>query len=116
MSDKPSSLIKDIVKREGATVVVLSGEVDLNHSPSLHAALAEIAGERPKRLMLDLNQVPYMDSSGLGTLVEVFRRVSSYKGKMVLFGLSSRVRSVFEITNLDKFFTICDTEDQAASA
>ena len=98
---------------KNATVVVLSGDVDLHQSPNLHARLVEIAGERPKRLMLDLTDVPYMDSSGVGTLVEVFRRVSAYNGKMVLFGLNSRVRSVFEITKLDRFFTICESEEQA---
>jgi anti-sigma B factor antagonist len=116
MTDNTTNLIKDVQKKESGTVVVLSGDVDLNQSPALHAALVDVAGERPKRLMLDLNGVPYMDSSGLGTLVEVFRRVSSYKGKMVLFGLNPRVRSVFEITKLDKFFTICDNEDQAGQA
>ncbi len=116
MTDKQNSLVKEIRRSDGATVVVLSGDVDLHHSPDLHAELVELAGERPPRLLLDLAEVPYMDSSGVGTLVEVFRRVSSYKGKMVLFGLNDRVRSVFEITKLDRFFTICETEAQAAEA
>jgi anti-sigma B factor antagonist len=76
----------------------------------------EVAGNRPKRLMVDLSGVPYMDSSGVGTLVEVFRRVTAYRGKMVLFGLTPRVRSVFEITKLDRFFTICESEAQATQA
>jgi len=116
MSADASSLVKEIRKVDSATVVVLSGDVDLHHSPELHTQLVEVTDRRPKRLMLDLTDVPYMDSSGVGTLVEVFRRVSAYKGKMVLFGLTDRVRSVFEITKLDKFFTICDTEAQAAEA
>jgi anti-sigma B factor antagonist len=116
MPSEANSLVKEIRKVKDATIVVLCGDVDLHHSPDLHARLVEVAGGRPKRLMLDLAEVPYMDSSGVGTLVEVFRRVTAYKGKMVLFGLNSRVRSVFEITKLDRFFTICDTEAQAAEA
>lgn len=116
MSQNPSSLVKDVRKASESTVVVLGGDVDLHQSPALHATLVDLAGERPKRLMLDLSGVPYMDSSGLGTLVEVFRRVSAYKGKFVLFGLNDRVRSVFEISKLDRFFTICDNEDQAGQA
>jgi anti-sigma B factor antagonist len=116
MSEDVSSSIKDLRQRGDGTVVVLRGDVDLHHSPALHARLVELAGQRPKRLMLDLSEVPYMDSSGVGTLVEVFRRVTAYNGKLVLFGLSSRVRSVFEITRLDRFFTICDTEEQAVEA
>lgn len=116
MTDEPSSLVKEIIERGDTTVVLLSGDVDLHHSPDLHAKLVEVAGKRPKRLLLDLSDVPYMDSSGVGTLVEVFRRVNAYKGKMVLFGLNRRVRSVFEITKLDRFFTICETEEQATEA
>lgn len=118
MSEKPKdgSLVKEVRRGENATVVTLSGDVDLHHSPTLHAALVELAAERPKRLVIDLQEVPFMDSSGVGTFVEVFRRVSAYKGKMIFFGLSNRVRSVFEITKLDKFFTICDNEQQAVIA
>ncbi len=113
MSENTSNLVKDILKSADATVVRLCGDVDLHQSPALHAALVDVAAERPKRLVLNLAEVPYMDSSGVGTLVEVFRRVSGYKGKMVLCGLTSRVHSVFEITKLDRFFTICETEEQA---
>jgi len=112
MSDN-TSLVKDVKATAEATVLVLCGDVDLHQSPALHARLVEETGKRPKKLMLDLTEVPYMDSSGVGTLVEVFRRVSAYKGKMVLFGLNDRVRSVFEITKLDRFFTIRETQDQA---
>jgi anti-sigma B factor antagonist len=116
MSEHEKSLVREVRKAAEGTVVVLSGDVDLHHSPALHAALVEVAGNRPKRLMVDLSGVPYMDSSGVGTLVEVFRRVTAYRGKMVLFGLTPRVRSVFEITKLDRFFTICESEAQATQA
>jgi anti-sigma B factor antagonist len=116
MAGQETNLVRDVRKADEGTLVVLSGDVDLHHSPALHAALVEVASNRPKRLMLDLSGVPYMDSSGVGTLVEVFRRVTAYKGKMVLFGLNPRVRSVFEITKLDRFFTICENEEQAVRA
>ncbi|MBI5762315.1 MAG: STAS domain-containing protein [Planctomycetes bacterium] len=116
MASESSSLVRDIRKQPEVTIVVLAGDIDLNHSPSLHSALVDVTNERPKRLLLDLREVPYMDSSGVGTMVEVFRRVSAYKGKMVLFGMNPRVRSVFEITKLDRFFTICETEEQATLA
>lgn len=113
MTEKPNNLIKDVRRAANATTVILEGDVDLHHSPELHAKLVEIAGERPKRFVLDLTAVPYMDSSGIGTLVELYRRVGNYKGKLVLFGLNPRVRSVFEITKLERIFTICETESQA---
>lgn len=113
MGDEVNNLVKGIQKSAEATIVVLAGDVDLRHSPALHAALVEVANERPKRLVLNLTDVPYMDSSGVGTLVEVFRRVNKYDGKLVLCGLTARVRSVFEITKLDRFFSIFETVEQA---
>lgn len=116
MAERENNLVKGVRKSGDATIVDLIGDVDLHHSPALHAALVELANERPRRLVLNLAEVPYMDSSGVGTLVEVFRRVNKYEGKMVLCGLTQRVRSIFEITKLDRFFTICDTPDQAEKA
>ena len=116
MTQNATSIIKDVQKTPEGTIVVLSGDIDLRQAPTFHAALVEIVSERPRRLILDLSEVPYMDSSGVGTLVEIFRRVTAYKGKMILFGLNPRVRSVFEITKLDKFFTIVESRDQAIAA
>jgi anti-sigma B factor antagonist len=116
MNSDDDNLVKEIRKSADATVVVLTGDVDLHHSPALHATLVGVANDRPRKLLVDLREVPYMDSSGVGTFVEVFRRVTAYRGKLVLFGMSSRVRSVFEITKLDRFFTICESQEQADQA
>jgi anti-sigma B factor antagonist len=118
MSDKPtsSSVIKELRAQPEATVVVLSGEIDLHQSPALHAALVDVASNRPKRLVLNMTDVSYMDSSGVGTLVELLRRVNAYKGKLALVNLAPRVRGVFEITKLDKFFNIFPSEEQALQA
>jgi len=114
MADRSGdSLVKEVKRIDKNAVVVLSGEVDLHQSPALHSALLDIAKDRPPKFILDLNDVGYIDSSGVGTFVDVFRRVNSYKGQMMLVGLNDRVRSVFEITKLDRFFTICATEEDA---
>lgn len=113
MDPKATGPVKDIRKSGDATVVTLSGDVDLHHAPALHSALLEVADSRPRRIIIDLTEVPYMDSSGVGTLVYILRRVNTYQGKMALVGMNSRVRSVFEITKLDQFFTIRDTEAEA---
>jgi anti-sigma B factor antagonist len=97
-------------------VVTLIGAVDLHHTPHVHKALIAACEEQPPRLVVNLTEVTYMDSSGIGTLVEVFRRVNGYKGKLALCGLNERVRSVFEITKLDKFFSIHATEQEALTA
>lgn len=105
------------VRDMGSTrVVVLSGTVDLHHTPQIHRALVDACDDQPPRLVVNLERVAYIDSSGIGTLVEVYRRVKAYDGQLVLCGLSERVRGVFEITKLDKFFTIHKSEAEALTA
>ncbi len=103
----------EIRQHEGVPVVVLGGAVDMRHTPDLHERLGKICERRPARLVINLEHVSYMDSSGLGTLVVVLRRVHGYGGRVALCGLSERVRSLFEITKLDKLFSIHPTEAEA---
>lgn len=102
------------VRREGnAAIVAAQGEIDLRRSPELHRALVGLCEDRPEVLVINLGEVTYMDSSGVGTLVEILRRTREHGGRMVLVAPTERVRSVFEITKLDRFFTIKDTEAEA---
>jgi len=108
-----SNCIKEVRKEGAAIVVTLVGEVDLHCTPEVHKALVAACRSKPARLVINLAEVSYMDSSGVGTLVAVFRRVNAYQGKLALCGLNQRVYSVFEITRLDKFFDIYKTEAEA---
>jgi anti-sigma B factor antagonist len=116
MSDGPDQLGVDVQSLEDGKLVRITGEVDLRTSPQLRRDLLEIVADRPERLVIDLGQVSYMDSSGVGTLVEMKRMVERKGGKVILAAMQPRVRSVFEITQLDKFFTIVDDADEASQA
>jgi len=115
MSDE-SSCVKEVRQEDGATLVALKGGIDLHQTPSVHKVLVDACQTQPSLLVVDLDEVEYMDSSGLGTLVEIFRRVNGYKGRLVLCCMHERVRSVFEITKLDKFFKIYETQEEALRA
>lgn len=90
------------------TLVRLGGEINLRTSPDLRAKLMDSLTQCKSRLIVDLTEVPYMDSSGVGTLVELKRNVDRNKKTLVLAGMNPRVRGVFEISKLDRFFTIQD--------
>jgi len=94
-------------------VVSVRGEVDLHTSPQLRDNLLQVIGRRPKVLIIDLTGVAYMDSSGVGTMVEAKRLAERNGGAVVLAGLQERVRGVFEITQLDKFFRIVANVEEA---
>ena len=93
-------------RHESACVIELAGEVDMRSAPALRDELLEVVAEAPRKLILDLSEVPYIDSSGVGTIVELKRRVEKSGAKIVLVGLQPRVRSVFEITRLGDLLTV----------
>ena len=116
MADEPTTGITEIRREGPAAIVVLTGEVDLKHSPIIHQQLADLCEDQPASLILDLAEVTHMDSSGVGTLVEIYRRTQGYGGQLLLACVQDKVKAVFEITQLDQFFTMCDTVDEALQA
>lgn len=97
---------------DGVPVARVSGEVDLRTSPQLREHLLDLARRGADRVLVDLSAVPYMDSSGVGTMVFVKREIERAGGRLILVGLQPRVRSVFEITNLQKFFNIAQSVEE----
>jgi len=96
----------DVESIDGTIVVTPVGDIDLGRSPSVRAAIASANARRPNRLIVDLAAVPYMDSSGVATLVEALQIARRENSVLLLCGLQPRVRSVFEIARLDNVFTI----------
>ncbi len=102
--------------RAGSTIVTPTGDVDLNCSRDLQIHLREVFSKKPERVVVDLDGVSYMDSSGVATLVEGMQIARKQSVQLVLCGMQPRVRSIFEIARLDKVFTIMDGLDEAISA
>ena len=92
------------------------GEIDLSRAPSLRLQLSEVQETRPATLIIDLVKVPYMDSSGVATLVEAMQTARRANTKLVLCGMQEKVRSIFEIARLDMVFTITPTVEEAMNA
>src|ERR1043165_3326344 len=102
--------------KDGATIIAPEGDVDLSGSPVLGTALRQAQNARPKRLIVQLGLVDYMDSSGVATLVEALQIARRNNTRMVLCGMKDRVRSIFEIARLDTVFTIALSRDAAMTA
>jgi anti-sigma B factor antagonist len=90
---------------DGAMVSV-NGEIDFSRSPDLRNELMALLDKKPRKLVLDLSAVPYMDSSGVATLVEALMVQRKTGSKLVLCGLQPKVRGIFEIARLNMVFTI----------
>jgi anti-sigma B factor antagonist len=91
----------------GEWVLRVVGEVDVASSPTLRARIAELLDDGADRIVLDLGDMSFIDSSGLGVLVGALKRVRELDRKdLVLRGLQGPPRRVFEITGLTELFTI----------
>lgn len=84
----------------------ISGEVDMYSSPFVRKKIMKAADQEIKLILVNLSHVSYMDSSGVATLIEGLQCSKKYGGKVVLAGLQESVQQVFELTKLDKIFTI----------
>ncbi len=103
-------------KNRKIKIVDIEGEVDVYTSMELKKDLNNLIDAGEKRLIINLEKVVYMDSSGLGILVAVLKRIRSEKGNMKLIKLTPGIKKIFELTRLTKFFEIFDTEEVCAKS
>ena len=115
MELKTNSRWLSAARSEGdAMVVALRGEIDLNNSPELRSELFVLMGRQPpRRLVMNLKEVPYMDSSAIAVLVEVLQKVRKAGGKVYLTNLQPRVQGLIEIARLGTIFVIATDEGEA---
>jgi anti-sigma B factor antagonist len=100
-------------KKNGVLICLMEGEININNSPELRKAFDIIIKRNETRVLLDLSAVSYVDSSGLATLIEMFQRLKKINGKLRLCHMAAKIRSVFELTKLNKLFEIFDTQEEA---
>ena len=98
------------------TVVEVSGEVDVYTAAKLRAALDEEIAAGRNRLVVDLDAVTFLDSTGLGVLVGRLKVVRNHSGWLRLVCTQDRVLRVFRITGLDTVIGIHDTLEDALSS
>jgi anti-sigma B factor antagonist len=101
---------------DGWTVVAASGEIDVATAPELRDKLTELVDAGRTRVVVDLEDVDFIDSTGLGVLVGGVRRARGEGGDLRLVCTNSRILKVFEATGLDEIFTIGSTVDDAVAA
>jgi anti-sigma B factor antagonist len=107
------SVVQEIRWEGRRAVVRVAGDVDLSRCVEFQQQLLAILDERPERVVVDISGVPYMDSSGIASLVKVLSRARKNGAGLVLAGLSERVKSLFQITRLDQVFQIAADPNDA---
>jgi anti-sigma B factor antagonist len=102
---------------DNATIVDVSGDIDLASSPEVRKVLLhEVRDNRKPRVVMNLSAVRYIDSSGVASLVEGLKASRDIGSRFILFGLSGPAREVLQLSRLVKVFEIYNTEVEALAA
>jgi anti-sigma B factor antagonist len=105
----------EVIKKQGASIVVLKGDVDLESSPAAREVLLKSV-EGAGKVLVDLSSVTYIDSSGVASLVEALQAAKRNGGKFALVAASDPTRRVLELARLDKVFSMYTTVDEGLKA
>lgn len=95
------------------SVVEIRGEIDVHSCRASRDEFRDLLGSGARRYVLDLAELTFIDSAGLGMLVNFSRRVGERGGRLVLMGASPTVRKVFRMTGLDRLFSFAADEREA---
>jgi anti-sigma B factor antagonist len=108
----------DITKRTKGDIVVLdiSGEIDLYNAPEIKDIINKLIEEMKYNVIINLEKVSYIDSSGIGALISSLSNLKKYQGGLKIINVYASVRKVFELTKLTSFFEIYDSEEDAVES
>jgi anti-sigma B factor antagonist len=98
------------------TIVEVGGEIDVYTAPKLREQLVDLVAAGNYHLIVDMEKVDFLDSTGLGVLVGGLKRVRAHDGTLRLVCTQERILKIFRITGLTKVFPIHATVEEAAAA
>lgn len=110
MLDKELSYTTSEGAKEGTVILTLDGPFTLSNLFQLQGELRTL---KPPCLIMDMTSVPYMDSAGLGVVMNYFVSAQGNGRKLLLVGVNERVRALFEMTKVDAVLNTCDTVEAA---
>lgn len=100
----------------GRTVIEVGGEIDVYTAPRLREQLTELVDSGRYEIVVDMSDVEFLDSTGLGVLVGGLKRVRTHEGSMHLVCTHERILKIFRITGLTRVFPIHDSVAAAVAA
>jgi anti-sigma B factor antagonist len=98
---------------ENIIIIDISGEVDLYNSPNIKDMIIDKMNSGYKKIVLNLNDVSYIDSSGIGTLIYCRTTLNQANGQLKIINIKDSVKRIFELTRLVNYFNVFDSEEAA---
>ncbi|HYS97911.1 MAG TPA: STAS domain-containing protein [Candidatus Dormibacteraeota bacterium] len=97
----------------GITVVAPTGRLDVAGAPALKEAISEVVKNGPPRIVIDMEGVSFVDSTGLGSVISALKQVRGSQGELRLAAPNQQARLVLELTTLDRVFPYYATVEEA---
>lgn len=102
-----------VSKQDGVTVVDVEGQLIVGNRQELKSRILEELEGGERKFVVDFSQTGYIDSSGLGVLVSLSKKIREQGGELRLSSLNEDLRTLFELTKLDTLFRIADSREEA---
>src|SRR5436305_13594308 len=103
----------ETIKRDQQTVLAVRREIDVYTAPRLRQAIVDLVDSGVTNLVIDMEKVDFLDSTGLGVLVEGLKRVKTRGGVLSIVVTQDKIIKIFEITGLNKAFSLYSSLDDA---
>lgn len=97
----------------GVTVVAPTGRLDVAGAPALKEAMSQVGSNGPAKVVIDMEGVSFVDSTGLGSVISVLKQIRNKEGELRLAAPNQQVRVVLELTTLDRVFPYYATLEEA---
>jgi anti-sigma B factor antagonist len=107
--------VAGVERRNGAVVIHLVGELDLYNAPDVRAALLALCSEQPERLVVDLEQVDFVDSTALGVLIEARTKLANRRS-LLLAAPGRETHRALTVSGLDQHLPVHESVDAALAA
>ena len=102
-----------VTRQDGVTVVDVEGQLIVGNRQELKQKILDELDGGERRFVIDFAETGYIDSSGLGVLVSLSKKIREHGGELRLSSLNEDLRTLFELTKLDTLFRIADTKTDA---
>jgi len=103
-------------EEDGRAIVAVGGEIDVYTAPKLRDQITDLVSNGSYNIVIDLEAVEFLDSTGLGVLVGGLKKVRAHDGSLELICSQERLLKIFRITGLAKVFVIHDSVDPSVAS
>jgi len=110
----PANARCSVEVRGGMTIVAIGGRLDAHVAPGIRDELSSV-GEEPEEIVFDLAKLEWIDSTGIGVLLSIYRRCRRAGGGVKVAGLARQPREIFRLLRLDAVMELVDSVEAAAS-